>query len=156
MWRPDRGERACFKSDCLENQKVILLWRLLDTLFFKMGRSVLKEKSYLFAIRIVNLCRRLQDNKEYVISKQLIRSGSAIGAQIREAEFGQSRADFANKMSVALKEANETEYWLLLLRDTGFLQESNHFQTLRSECRELIAMLVATVKTAKTQVPPRK
>ena len=79
-----------------------------------MGESILKEKSYGFAIRIVNLYKYLCGNKkEYVMSKQVLRSGTSIGAMVREAEFAQSKADFTNKMSIALKEANETDYWLL-------------------------------------------
>jgi four helix bundle protein len=76
-----------------------------------MKDGPLKEKNYTFALKIVKLANQLQaEKKEYVFSKQLVRSGTAIGALIREAEFGQSRADFTNKMSIALKEANETEY----------------------------------------------
>jgi four helix bundle protein len=98
----------------------------------------------------VKLSQHLQqDKKEFVLSRQLLRSGTAVGALIREAEFGQSRADFTNKMSISLKEANETEYWLSLLKDTDFISE-NQFVSLQSDCRELIAMLVATVKTAKS------
>ena len=112
-----------------------------------MAKSILKEKSYNFAIRTVNLNRHLRDNKhEYVLSKQVLRCGTAIGALIREAEFGQSRADFRNKMYVALKEANETDYWLNLLKDTQYIAEKE-FESLSSDCSELIRMLVATVKT---------
>ncbi len=109
----------------------------------------LKDKSYDFAIRIVKLSQYLQqEKKEFVLSKQTLRSGTAIGALIREAEFAQSKADFANKMSMALKEANETDYWLCLLRDTEFIRES-HFESLQPDCSELVAMLVSTVKTSK-------
>jgi four helix bundle protein len=90
-----------------------------------------------------------QDKREYVLSKQVLRSGTAVGALIREAEFGQSRADLTSKMSMALKEANETEYWLSLLRDTDFIND-DHFVSLQSDCKELIAMLVSTVKTSKS------
>lgn len=114
-----------------------------------MSKSILKDKSYAFAIRIVKLSQYLQmDKKEYVLSKQILRSGTAIGALIREAEFGQSKADFTSKMSISLKEANETEYWLNILKDTNFLDEKL-FESLRSDCNELIAMLVSTVKTSK-------
>ncbi len=115
-----------------------------------MKDDPLKDKSYQFAIRIVRLSQFLQrDKNEYVLSKQVLRSGTAIGALIREAEFGQSKADFVNKMSISLKEANETEYWLSLLKDTDFISE-HQFMTLQSDCKELIAMLVATVKTSKS------
>lgn len=114
-----------------------------------MGKSILKDKSYAFAIRIVRLSQYLQaEKKEYILSKQILRSGTAIGALVREAEFGQSKADFAGKMNIALKEANETDYWLNILNDTNFLDEKM-FESLRSDCNELIAMLVSTVKTAK-------
>jgi len=115
----------------------------------KTKDNPLKEKSYQFAIHVVKLSQYLQqDKKEFVLSRQLLRSGTGVGALIREAEFGQSRADFAHKMSISLKEANETEYWLSLLKDTDFIGE-DQFMSLQSDCRELIAMLVATVKTAK-------
>jgi four helix bundle protein len=103
-----------------------------------------------FAIRIVKLSQFLQqEKKEFVLSRQVLRSGTAIGALIREAEFGQSKPDFTSKMSIALKEANETEYWLSLLKDTGYISE-NQFISLHSDCEELIAMLVSTVKTSKS------
>jgi len=109
---------------------------------------MLKEKSYAFAIRIVKLSQHFQNSfKEYTLSRQILRSGTAVGALVREAEFGQSRADFANKMHIALKEANETEYWLCLLHDTSFL-EKPMFTSMQKDCKELIAMLVSSVKTA--------
>ena len=115
-----------------------------------MKDNPLKDKSYQFAIRIVKLSQYLRDQQhEFVLRKQVLRSGTAIGALIREAEFGQSKADFTNKMSIALKEANETDYWLSLLKDTGFISEEQ-CANLRSDCTELIAMLVSTVKTSKT------
>ncbi|CAB5141384.1 hypothetical protein D3OALGA1CA_3875 [Olavius algarvensis associated proteobacterium Delta 3] len=114
-----------------------------------MSESPLKDKSYLFAIRIVQLSQLLQnEHREFVVSKQVLRSGTAIGALIREAEFGQSKPDFTSKMSIALKEANETEYWLSLLKDTDFIKEKM-FASLQSDVKELIAMLVSTVKTSK-------
>ena len=114
-----------------------------------MKDNPLRDKSYRFAIRIVKLSQFLQrDKKEFVLSKQVLRSGTAVGALIREAEFGQSKADFTSKMSISLKEANETEYWLFLLKDTDFISE-NQFVNLQSDCKELIAMLVSTVKTSK-------
>ena len=114
-----------------------------------MSKSILKEKSYAFAIRIVKLSQYLQaEKKEYVLSKQVLRSGTAVGALIREAEFGQSKADFVSKMSISLKEANETEYWICILKDTNYI-EQNLFESMQSDCKELIAMLVASIKTAK-------
>ena len=114
-----------------------------------MEKSILKDKSYAFAIRVVKLSQFLQNEKrEFVLSKQVLRSGTAIGALIREAEFGQSKADFISKMSISLKEANETEYWLSLLKDTEYI-EQYLFESLQSNCKELIAMLVSTIKTLK-------
>ena len=110
----------------------------------------LRDQSYSFAIRVVKLSQHLQnEKKEFVLSKQVLRSGTAIGALIHEAEFGQSRADFSHKMSIALKEANETAYWLSLLKDTEFISEEQ-FISIHSECKELVAMLVSTVKTSKS------
>ena len=112
--------------------------------------SILKSKSYNFSVRIVRLAQMLQtDKKEFVLSKQILRSGTSIGAMIREAEFGQSKADFSHKMSIALKEANETDYWLCLLKDTDYI-EQNLFENMQSDCKELIAMLVSTVKKTKS------
>ena len=100
-----------------------------------MKESILREKSYLFAIRIVKLSQCLQtEKKEYVLSKQLLRSGTAIGALIREAAFGQSQADFISKLSIGLKEANETDYWLNLLKDTGYMNETE-FNHLQNACQ---------------------
>src|SRR5438046_7993428 len=114
-----------------------------------MSESVLKDKSYAFAIRVVRLSQFLQTHKkEFVLNKEILRSGTGIGALIREAEFGQSRADFTNKMSIALKEANETDYWLWLLKDTDYL-DTKMFQSMVSDCKQIIALLVATVKTSK-------
>jgi len=89
------------------------------------------------------------EKKEFVLSKQVLRSGTAIGALIREAEHAQSKADFLNKMNVALKEANETEYWLMLLKDSGFLSK-DEFQSVHTDCDELLRLLVSIVKTTKT------
>jgi four helix bundle protein len=109
----------------------------------------LREKSYAFAIRIVGLSQYLRTHKsEYVLAKQVLRSGTAVGALVREAEFGQSKLDFRSKMNIALKEANETDYWLSLLKDTQHIDEKV-FTSLSTDCKELIAMLVSTVKTLK-------
>ena len=114
-----------------------------------MEESILKTKSYLFAVRIVGMVKFLQsEKKEYVLSKQCLNSGTAIGALIREARFAQSRRDFANKMSIALKEANETDFWLSLLHDTDYLEEKL-FKSIIYDCNEIISMLVSSVKTSK-------
>lgn len=117
-----------------------------------MKNNILKDKSYQFAINIVLLCRDIRKiHKEYVLTNQILKSGTSIGANIREAEFAQSKADFINKMSISLKEANETKYWLDLLKDTGYLKIDN-FNKLNYKITELIRILVSTVKTSKNQL----
>ena len=103
-----------------------------------MGKSILKDKSYAFAIKIVTFSQFLLAEKKEC-------------ALIREAEFGQSKPDFIHKMSIALKEANETAYWLNILKDTGYLTLEK-FDLLQKDVMELIAMLVSTVKTTKQSV----
>ncbi|MCI2228262.1 four helix bundle protein [Polaribacter sp. MSW13] len=117
-----------------------------------MSKSILKDKSYAFAILIVKLSQSLvSKKKEYVLSKQLLRSGTAVGALIREAEFAQSKADFINKMSISLKEANETLYWLDLLKDTDYVTEETYLIHYNLN-KELIAMLVSSIKTTKSRL----
>ena len=114
--------------------------------------NILKEKSYSFAIKIVRLSQYLNKNKkEYVISKQILRSGTSVGALIREAEFGQSKKDFISKMSISLKEANETDYWISILKDTDYIDDVK-FNELNQNISELIRMLIASIKTAKNNV----
>lgn len=114
-----------------------------------MKKNVVKEKSFAFAIRIVKLYQYLVGKQEFVLSKQLLRSGTAIGALIREGEHAESKADFVHKMSVALKEANETAYWLELLFQTDFLTEKE-YTAIKHDCEELIKLLVSIIKTSKT------
>ena len=114
-----------------------------------MKESVVREKSYIFALRIVKAYKYLnQEQREFVLSKQMLRSGTSIGALVKEAEHAQSRADFVNKMNVALKEANETEYWLMLLKDSKYIDEKS-FTSIHQDCSELIKLLVSIVKTSK-------
>jgi len=114
--------------------------------------NILKEKSYSFAIKIVRLSQYLNANKkEYVISKQILRSGTSVGTLIREAEFGQSKKDFISKMSISLKEANETDYWISILKDTNYIDEAK-FKDLNLNISEIIRMLIASIKTAKNNV----
>jgi four helix bundle protein len=114
------------------------------------SKSPLRDKSYAFAIKIVKLSQALvSEKKEFVLSRQVLRSGTAVGALIRESEFAASKADFINKLTVSLKEANETEYWLMLLHDTNYLITEEFIQ-LQFECRELISMLVSSIKTSKS------
>jgi four helix bundle protein len=107
------------------------------------------NKSYAFALRIVKLYKFLiSEHKEYVMSKQILKSGTAIGALIKEAEHAQSKPDFINKMNISLKEANETSYWLMLLKDSYYLEEKL-FQSIHNDVEELIKLLVSIVKKSK-------
>ncbi|MDQ3633688.1 MAG: four helix bundle protein [Acidobacteriota bacterium] len=117
-----------------------------------MKENVLKDKSYRFALRIVKLYKYLaNEKKEYVLSKQVLRSGTSIGANITEGNQAQSKADFVHKLSIAHKEAFETEYWLCLLRDTEFLTEKQT-ESLITECKELQKLLTTSIKTAKNNL----
>lgn len=114
--------------------------------------SLLHAKSYDFALRIIGMNKYLREQKEeFVLSKQILRSRTAIGALIRESEFAQSQADFVNKLSVALKEANETDYWLNLLHDSHYLNEVS-FISMENDCGELIALLVSSIRTVKNKL----
>jgi four helix bundle protein len=114
-----------------------------------MKENPIRDKSFAFALRVVKLVKYLDGEKrEYVLSKQVLRSGTAIGALVREAEHAESKADFIHKMSIALKEANETSYWLELLHQGEYIDEQN-FESIRSDAEELIKLLIAIVKTSK-------
>ena len=111
--------------------------------------NVVMNKSYVFALRIVKLYKYLvYDKKEYVLSKQLLRSGTSIGALIKEGEHAQSKADFLNKMNIALKEANEAQYWIELLRDSGYLSYEESL-SIYDNSNELIRLLASIVKSTK-------
>jgi len=117
-----------------------------------MFDNPLKTKSYAFALRIVNLYKYLAfETKEYVLSKQVLRSGTSIGANIVEGNRGQSKTDFIHKLAIALKEADETEYWLNLLRDGDFITAAQA-DSLLADCLELQKMLTASIKTAKNRI----
>ncbi len=114
-----------------------------------MKNNIIAEKSINFSIRLIKLYKNLcNEKKEFILSKQLLRSGTAIGALIREAEHAQSKADFLNKMNIALKEANETEYWILLLLKGEYISEKE-YNSIALDCNELIKLLVKIVKTTK-------
>ena len=111
--------------------------------------NIVLDKSFSFAVRIVKLSQYLQKNeKEFVISQQVLRSGTSIGANITEAQQAQSRADFRSKLNIALKEAAETDYWLRLLHTTEYLNETQ-FQSIISDCREIKHLLISIVKSSK-------
>lgn len=109
--------------------------------------NVIVDKSKLFALRIIKLYNYLKDEKkEYIISKQLMKSGTSIGANVKEAIRGQSRPDFYSKLNIALKEASETEYWLELLHESEYLNDT-FFNSIYEDCEELVKLLVAITKT---------
>ena len=111
--------------------------------------NAVKNKSYAFALRVVKAYKFLsEDKREFVLSKQMLRSGTSIGALVREAEHAQSTADFINKMSIALKEANETEYWLMLLKDSDYFDEKS-FKSIHNDCVEVLKLLISIVKTTR-------
>jgi len=114
-----------------------------------MKRNVLKEKSFEFALQIIQSYKILvAEKREYVLSKQLLRSGTSIGANVREAEYAQSRADFIHKLSIALKEANETDYWIELLHLSGYLN-ADDFQKIKSGITEQLRLLNSIINTTK-------
>ena len=112
-----------------------------------MEPNIIETKSFEFAIRIVNLYKHLASKKkEYVMSKQLLRCGTSIGANVAEAQKAQTRADFHTKMNIAMKEANETYYWIRLLHKTNYLSE-REFSSLEQDIKEIIAIITAICKT---------
>lgn len=115
----------------------------------EVGKSVLQEKSYAFALKVVRVCRTLQETKkEFVLTKQLLRSGTAIGALIEEGRQAESKQDFIHKLSISNKEANETQYWIRLLVDSEILDKSIGKELLENS-NELIRILTASLKTSK-------
>ena len=111
--------------------------------------NIIVDKSFAFAVRIVNLYNYLTtEKKEFVMSKQLLRSGTSIGANIREGVNGQTKPDFITKLSISLKEANETDYWIDLLAATNYLKEKEQI-SIKNDCIELIKLLITIIKSAK-------
>ena len=111
--------------------------------------NIIQDKSFRFAVRTVNLCRYLQtEQKEFVLTKQLLKSGTSIGANVAESQQAQSRPDFVSKLNIALKEAYETNYWLRLLRETNYLTDEA-FQSIFADCQELERLLISIIKASK-------
>ena len=109
----------------------------------------LSKKSYLFGVRIVKMVKFIQCSpKEYGMLNQVFRSGTAIGALVSEATYAQSPADFISKLSIALKECNETLYWLNILKDTEYINEKE-FDSMNTDCTEILALLISSIKTTK-------
>ena len=111
-----------------------------------------QEKSMDFAVRCVNLYKYLsEEKKEYVICKQMLRSGTSVGANIRESRNAQSTADFINKLNIALKEADETQFWFELLNKTDYISESE-FESINKDINDIISMLTSSIKTSKQKL----
>ena len=118
----------------------------------KIKENILKNKSFAFAIRIVKLYKYLcEDKKEYIMSKQLMRSGTSIGAMVREAEFAERKSDFVHKMAIAQKEINETLYWLELLNASEYLT-IQQFESINIDAIEIIKLITSSIKTAKNVI----
>jgi four helix bundle protein len=113
-------------------------------------KNIIKDKSFVFATEIVYLYKVLAEKKEFVLSRQMLRSGTSIGANVRESEHAESKADFIHKLSIALKEANETEYWIDLLYETKFLSETE-FQNIKSKIIEILKLLTSIINTSKNK-----
>ncbi len=113
-----------------------------------MRNDKLSVQSMDFSVSIINLVKYLKENREHIISNQIGRSGTSIGANIREAQYAHGKADFIAKLQIALKEANETGYWIELLFKTNYINE-NQYKELESACKSLRAMLVASINTVK-------
>jgi four helix bundle protein len=116
-----------------------------------MKKNIVKEKSYFFAIQIIELYKILISKQEFVLSKQLLRSGTAVGALIQESEHAESKKDFIHKLSISLKEANETTYWLNLLFDTKYTTKTE-FDKINDLNIELIRLLVTIIKSSKNNL----
>ena len=117
--------------------------------YLQYNSSPLTKKSYLFGVRIVKMVKFIKCSpKEYGMINQVFRSGTAIGALVSESTYAQSAADFINKLSVALKECNETLYWLNILKDSEYLNEQE-FESIGKDCEELLALLISSIKTTK-------
>lgn len=117
-----------------------------------MKENILKTKSFDFAVRIVKLYKFLKkEHNEFILSQQIVRSGTSIGALIREAEHGESLKDFIHKLTIGLKEANESKYWLNLLFATDFITKKM-YDSINKDCEELLKLLTASVKTSKSRL----
>ena len=124
-----------------------------DPKIYNLG--ILEEKTYAFALRIIKAYNFLTSKNEYVLSKQLLRAGTSIGANCREATYAQSKMDFVNKLSIALKEANETIYWLELLHDSDFIDDKS-FNSIHDDGLEILKLLISIIKTSKENLQKQK
>ncbi len=117
--------------------------------------NIIKDKSFAFAVQVINLYKGLVDKKEFVISKQLLRSGTAVGALVREAEHAESSADFVHKLAISQKEANESEYWIDLLYETQYINKEQ-FDSLKKDIQELMKILASIILTSKQKIRTKR
>ena len=116
-----------------------------------MKENIIRTKSFNFSVKIVKLYKSIvAEKKEFVLSRQLIRSGTSIGAMVRESEQAESRADFIHKLSIALKEANETDYWLDLLKESDYISDLE-YNEVKEDIGEILKLLTKIIKTSKSQ-----
>ena len=137
----------------MKNRGVALKARRIERWEGSLKQDALSSQSMDFAVAVFTLVSQLRQDREYIVSSQLGRSGTSIGANIREAQFAQSKADFVSKLQIALKEAHETRYWLELLLRAGSL-DSEQYKKLDDSCASLVSMLVSSIKTAKQNSNP--
>lgn len=145
---------ASIAASCLRSKRFVEKIFFAEIYFMEMielENDKLREQSMDFAVQIINLVKQLKAQKENIISNQIGRSGTSIGANIREAKYAHSTADFVSKLQIALKEANETGYWLELLYKTDYIN-GEQYKSLESKCKSLRAMLVSSLNTAKTNL----
>ncbi len=149
--KAESGERKAENGERrTENGEVYFLYSL------DIVGNIIDIKSKAFAVRIVQLVHFLQDKKhESVLSKQILRSGTSIGANARERKNAQSKADFVNKLAIALKEADETQYWLEILYESNII-EQEQFSSLNEELKEIIAIITSSIKTVKNNINNEK
>lgn len=120
-----------------------------DVKIYNLG--ILEEKTYSFALRIIKAYRYLTEKNEYILSRQLLRAGTSIGANCREATYAQSKLDFIGKLSIALKETNETIYWIELLHDSDFI-DNDSFKSIHADGLEILKLLISIIKTSKSNL----
>ena len=145
---------ARIAASCLRSKRFIGKIFLAEIYFrtmIELENDKLREQSMDFAVQIINLVKQLKAQKENIISNQIGRSGTSIGANIREAKYAHGTADFVSKLQIALKEANETGYWLELLYKTNYISDGQ-YKSLESKCKSLRAMLVSSLNTAKSDL----
>jgi four helix bundle protein len=124
---------------------------MVNDISITMKENIVRDKSFAFAVRTVNLYKHLVEvKKEYVIAKQLLRSGTSVGASVRESEHAESKNDFVHKMAIAHKEINETIYWLELLKTTDYIT-NEQFTSIHTDAREIMKLITTIIKTAKNK-----